>query len=222
MMTSFPFKAVEKQKLGFLRVYLITDLKRIGKDRFLSAVEEALQGGVRALQIREKDLNPNDLLALALEVKPLVQRYHAKLFINDRADIAVMAGADGVHLTETSIQAREVKNSFPDLIVGVSTHSIEGARRAETQGADFITFSPIYETPSKANYGPPQGLDLLRQVTQAVHLPVLALGGITPHRVPECLEQGAFGVAVISGIWDSTHIKQQSSEYTKNFGGNTL
>ena len=221
-MTSFPFKAVEKQKLGFLRVYLITDLKRIGKDRFLSAVEEALQGGVRALQIREKDLNPNDLLALAREVKPLVQRYHAKLFINDRADIAVMAGADGVHLTETSIQAREVKNSFPDLIVGVSTHSIEGARRAETQGADFITFSPIYETPSKANYGPPQGLDLLRQATQAVRLPVLALGGITLHRVPECLEQGAFGVAVISGIWDSTHIKQQSSEYTQNFGGNTL
>ncbi len=222
MMTSSPFKAVEKQKLGFLRVYLITDLKRIGKNRFLSAVEEALQGGVRALQIREKDLNPNDLLALALEVKPLVQRYHAKLFINDRADIAVMAGADGVHLTETSIQAREVKNSFPDLIVGVSTHSIEGARRAETQGADFITFSPIYETPSKANYGPPQGLDLLRQATQAVRLPVLALGGITLHRVPECLEQGAFGVAVISGIWDSTHIKQQSSEYTQNFGGNTL
>ena len=222
MMTSFPFKAVEKQKLGFLRVYLITDLKRIGKDRFLSAVEEALQGGVRALQIREKDLNPNDLLALALEVKPLVQRYHAKLFINDRADIAVMAGADGVHLTETSIQASDVKNSFPDLIVGVSTHSIEGARLADTQGADFITFSPIYATPSKANYGPPQGLDLLRQVTQAVHLPVLALGGITPHRVPECLEHGAFGVAVNSGIWDSTHIKQQSSEYTQNFGGNTL
>ena len=222
MMTSVPFKPVEKQELDFLQVYLITDLKRIGKDRFLSAVEEALQGGVRALQIREKDLNPNDLLALALEVKPLVQRYHAKLFINDRADIAVMAGADGVHLTETSIQAREVKNSFPDLIVGVSTHSIEGARRAETQGADFITFSPIYETPSKANYGPPQGLDLLRQATQTVRLPVLALGGITLHRVPECLEQGAFGVAVISGIWDSTHIKQQSSEYTQNFGGNTL
>ena len=222
MMTSVPFKPVEKQELDFLQVYLITDLKRIGKDRFLGAVEEALQGGVCALQIREKDLNPNDLLALALEIKPLIQHYHAKLFINDRADIAVMAGADGVHLTEPSIQASEVKNSFPDLIVGVSTHSIEGARLADTQGADFITFSPIYATPSKANYGPPQGLDLLRQVTQAVHLPVLALGGITPHRVPECLEHGAFGVAVISGIWDSTHIKQQSSEYTQNFGGNTL
>jgi thiamine-phosphate pyrophosphorylase len=127
-----------------------------------------------------------------------------------------------VHLTETSVEADEVKNNFPDLIVGVSTHSLEGACLAEKQEADFITFSPIYETPSKANYGPPQGLDLLQQVTQAVRLPVLALGGITLHRVPECLEQGAFGVAVISDIWDSTHIKQQSSEYTQNFGGNSL
>ncbi len=220
MMTSAPFRALEKQNLDFLRVYLISDRKRT--DRFLSAVEEALQGGVSALQIREKDLNPKDLLALALEVKALTQRYNAKLFINDRADIAVMARADGVHLTETSVQTRQVKNSFPDLIVGVSTHSIEGARLAETQGADFITFSPIYATPSKADYGAPQGLDLLREVSQAVRLPVLALGGITPQRVAECREHGAFGVAMISGIWDAAHIKQQSSEYTQNFGGNTL
>ena len=220
MMTSTPFKTT--QDLDFLQVYLITDFMRIGKSRFLNALEEAFQGGVRSLQLREKRLNSNDLLTLALEVKPLVQRYNAKLFINDRADIAVMAGADGVHLTETSVQVSEIKNNFPDLIIGVSTHSMEGARLAESQGADFITFSPIYETPSKASYGPPQGLDPLRQVSQAVRLPVLALGGITLHRVPECLEQGAFGVAVISDIWDSTDIKQHSSEYMQNFGGNSL
>jgi len=219
-MISTPFKTV--QSLDFLQVYLITDLMRIGQSRFFGAVEEALQGGVRALQLREKNLSPKELLALALEVKPLVTRYNAKLFINDRADIAVMAGADGVHLTEASVEADEVKNNFPDLIVGVSTHSLDGARIAETQEADFITFSPIYETPSKSGYGEPQGLDSLRQVTQAVRLPVLALGGITLHRVPECLEQGAFGVAVISDIWDSKHIKQHSSEYTQNFGGNSI
>ena len=226
MMTSVPSKptktTVEKSGLNFLRLYLITDLKRIGKDRFLSAVEEALQGGVRALQIREKDLSAKDLLALVKTVKPLTQHYNAKLFINDRADIAVMAEADGVHLTESSVQASEIKNKFPGLIVGVSTHSLEGALLAQAQGADYITFSPIYATPSKASYGPPQGLDMLRQVTEAVRLPVLALGGITLHRVSECLEQGAFGVALISDIWDSTHIKQQSSEYTQNFGGNTI
>jgi thiamine-phosphate pyrophosphorylase len=218
MITSISFKA----ELDVLQVYLITDFMRIGKSRFLGALEESLQGGVRSLQLREKSLPPKDLLALALEIKPLMQRYDAKLFINDRTDIAVMAGADGVHLTEASVKAREVKNNFPNLIIGVSTHSLEGSLLAEIHGADFITFSPIYETPSKTSYGPPQGLDLLREVTQAVNLPVLALGGINLHRVPECLKYGAFGVAVISDIWDSTDIKQYSSEYTQNFGGNSL
>ncbi len=225
-MSSAPFKSAErtvkKLSLNFLRVYLISDFQRVGKDRFLGKLEEALEGGIRSLQIREKDLRSKDLLLLAQEVRPLVHRYNAKLFINDRADIAVMAGADGVHLTEASVQASEVKNKFPDLVVGVSTHSIEGARLAEKQGADYITFSPIYKTPSKASFGPPQGLDPLKQACQAVSLPVLALGGITLHCVAECLEQGAFGVAVISDVWDSTRIKQQSFEYTQNFGGNTI
>ena len=206
--------------LDFLRVYLITDYMRVGKSRFLGALEEALQSGVRAIQLREKNMHPKDLLALALEVNSMTQRYNAKLLVNDRADIAIMAGADGVHLTEASVKVSDVKNKFPNLIVGVSTHSIEGARLADRQGADFITFSPIYETPSKSNYGPPQGLAPLRQVTQSVHLPVLALGGITLNRVPECLEHGAFGVSVISDIWDSTDIKQHSYKYMLNFGDN--
>jgi len=206
--------------LDFLRVYLITDFMRVGKSRFLGALEEALQSGVRAIQLREKNMHPKDLLALALEVNSMTQRYNAKLLVNDRADIAIMAGADGVHLTEASVKVSDVKNKFPNLIVGVSTHSIEEARLADRQSADFITFSPIYETPSKSNYGPPQGLAPLRQVTQSVHLPVLALGGITLNRVPECLEHGAFGVAVISDIWDSTDIKQHSYKYMLNFGDN--
>ena len=206
--------------LDFLRVYLITDFMRVGKSRFLGALEEALQSGVRAIQLREKNMHPKDLLALALEVNSMTQRYNAKLLVNDRADIAIMAGADGVHLTEASVKVSDVKNKFPNLIVGVSTHSIEEARLADRQSADFITFSPIYETPSKSNYGPPQGLAPLRQVTQSVDLPVLALGGITLNRVPECLEHGAFGVAVISDIWDSTDIKQHSYKYMLNFGDN--
>jgi thiamine-phosphate pyrophosphorylase len=142
--------------------------------------------------------------------------------MNSRADIAKIIDADGVHLTENSAHANEIKSTFPDLIVGVSTHSLEAAQIAEAQGADYITFSPIYATPSKANYGPPQGLGLLRQVSQEVNLPVLALGGITLHRVSECLEQGAFGVALISDIWNSSHIKEHSFKYTQKFGGNTL
>ena len=211
------------QDLNELRLYLITDRSLFnGEKKFLDAVEAALIGGVKTIQLREKDLSDYQLVELGKKLRFLTSNYGTRLFINSRPDIAEQIGANGVHLTETSVHANEVKKNFPDLIVGVSTHSLEGAHLAETQGADYITFSPIYETPSKANYGPPQGLDLLQQVTQAVRLPVLALGGITLHRVPECLEQGAFGVAVISDIWDSTHIKQQSSEYTQNFGGNSL
>ncbi|MBT6296306.1 MAG: thiamine phosphate synthase [Nitrospina sp.] len=209
--------------LNWLRLYLITNRSLFESDNnFLEASEAALMGGVRALQLREKNLTDCELIELGNQLRILTSNYNAKLIMNSRADIAKIIDADGVHLTENSAHANEIKSTFPDLIVGVSTHSLEAAQIAEAQGADYITFSPIYATPSKANYGPPQGLSLLRQVSQEVNLPVLALGGITLHRVSECLEQGAFGVALISDIWNSSHIKEHSLKYTQKFGGNTL
>jgi thiamine-phosphate pyrophosphorylase len=216
-------KTQTPKDLHDLRLFLITD-RLLFKDQkyFLTAVESALMGGVKALQLREKDLPDSELIKLGIQLRKLTLSYRARLIINSRVDIAKKIGADGVHLTESSISINDIKTSFPSLILGVSTHSIEGAHHAQTQGADYITFSPIYDTPSKASYGPPQGLDSLLQITQAVSLPVLALGGITLDRVPECLEQGAFGVALISDIWDSSNIKQHSFEYMQNFGGNIL
>ncbi|MBT7271493.1 MAG: thiamine phosphate synthase [Nitrospina sp.] len=209
--------------LNWLRLYLITNRSLFENDNnFLEASEAALMGGVRALQLREKNLTDCELIELGNQLRILTSNYNAKLIMNSRADIAKIIDADGVHLTENSAHANEIKSTFPDLIVGVSTHSLEAAQIAKAQGADYITFSPIYATPSKANYGPPQGLGLLRQVSQEVNLPVLALGGITLHRVSECLEQGAFGVALISDIWNSSHIKEHSFKYTQKFGGNTL
>ena len=207
--------------LDFLRVYLISDFSHHQATRVTEQVEKALQGGVRALQLREKHLSSKELLAQALEIKPIVKKYDAKLFINDRADIAEIAGADGVHLTETSVPAAEIKDKFRNLMVGVSTQEKEGALLAEAEGADFITFSPIFETPSKTHFGPPQGPQRLGEIVKSVHLPVLALGGVKLNRVPEVLEQGAHGVAVISGIWDSQDIKQQAFEYMHHFGGVT-
>ena len=214
-------KTSEHNDLDFLHVYLISDFSRHQTTRVTEQVEKALQGGVRTLQLREKLLGPKELLAQALEIKPIIKKYDAKLFINDRADIAKIAGADGVHLTETSVSAGEIKDNFRNLMVGVSTHTKEGALLAEAEGADFITFSPIYETPSKIHFGPPQGAQRLGEIVKSVHLPVLALGGIKLNRVPEVLEQGAHGVAVISGIWDSQDIKQQAFEYMHHFGGVT-
>jgi len=219
----YPYKMTTLKGLNWLRLYLITNRSLFENDNnFLEASEAALMGGVRALQLREKNLTDCELIELGNQLRILTSNYNAKLIMNSRADIAKIIDADGVHLTENSAHANEIKSTFPDLIVGVSTHSLEAAQIAEAQGADYITFSPIYATPSKANYGPPQGLGLLRQVSQEVNLPVLALGGITLHRVSECLEQGAFGVALISDIWNSSHIKEHSFKYTQKFGGNTL
>ena len=220
---NYPYKMTTLKGLNWLRLYLITNRSLFENDNnFLEASEAALMGGVRALQLREKNLTDCELIELGNQLRILTSNYNAKLIMNSRADIAKIIDADGVHLTENSAHANEIKSTFPDLIVGVSTHSLEAAHIAEAQGADYLTFSPIYATPSKANYGPPQGLGLLRQVSQEINLPVLALGGITLHRVSECLEQGAFGVALISDIWNSSHIKEHSFKYTQKFGGNTL
>jgi thiamine-phosphate pyrophosphorylase len=220
---NYTYKMTTPKDLNWLRLYLITNRSLFESDNnFLEASEAALMGGVRALQLREKNLTDCELIELGSQLRILTSNYNARLIINSRADIAKKIDADGVHLTESCAHANEIKSAFPGLIVGVSTHSLEGAHIAEAQGADYITFSPIYETPSKENYGPPQGLGLLRQVSQKVNLPVLALGGITLHRVSECLDQGAFGVALISDIWNSSHIKEHSFKYTQKFGGNTL
>jgi len=208
--------------LAALRIYLITDRSLFPTGGFLPAVEAALAGGVRALQLREKDLSPSALLALAREVASLTRKYGARLFINGRADVARIAGADGVHLPVTGLPAAAVKEYFPGLLAGVSTHSLDEARAAETAGADFITFGPVFDTPSKRQSGPPQGLGRLREVTRAVRIPVLALGGVDEQRTPSVLEAGAFGIGLISGIWKQPDIHQTVSEMILNFGGKSL
>ncbi len=158
---------------------------------------------MRAIQLREKNLSENELRSLAKDVLKLTQKYSALLIINHRAELAHAIGADGVHLTESSPAVRKIRKQFPDLLIGKSTHSLQGAMRAQHQGADFVTFSPVYDTPSKQQYGPPQGLEKLKHVCAGLDIPVLALGGIDLSRITSVREQGAFGVALIRGIWNS-------------------
>lgn len=202
-----------------LRVCPITDRRRVPPERWLRAIEAALEGGIRDLQLREKDLPASEQSALARELRRLTRRYGARLIVNDRLDIALLAGADGVHLPEQGLPAAEVKARFPDLWVGVSTHSLEGAQKAQQAGADYITFSPVFDTPSKRAYGPPQGLDKLAEVTRALSVPVIALGGITLENLPEVLRCGVHGVALIRGLWDSPNIKETASRYMQAFQG---
>lgn len=202
-----------------LQVYLITDCQQFPPNRQLEVVEAALQGGIRDLQLREKQLPLADLFSLAMVLRQLTEKYGARLYINGRLDIALMVDADGVHLPEDGLPPNEVKARYPHLLVGVSTHSLASARQAEKDGADFVTFSPIFETPSKQEYGPPQGLNNLREVCEAVNIPVLALGGINLERIQTVQEHGAHGVALIRGIWNSSNIEQTSFKYIEALKG---
>jgi thiamine-phosphate pyrophosphorylase len=207
--------------LDALRLVLITDRTLLPEDQFLAGIEAALKGGVRAIQLREKSLSENELRSLAKDVLKLTQKYSALLIINHRAELAHAIGADGVHLTESSPAVRKIRKQFPDLLIGKSTHSLQGAMRAQHQGADFVTFSPVYDTPSKQQYGPPQGLEKLKHVCAGLDIPVLALGGIDLSRITSVREQGAFGVALIRGIWNSPDIEHESLKYINALTGET-
>jgi thiamine-phosphate pyrophosphorylase len=199
-------------QLGF-SLYLITDRAAAPRPP-ADVVEECLAAGLRAVQLREKDLETRDLLALADTLREATQRHGARLIVNDRADVALAAGADGVQRTHASLPVSALRGIAPaGFLVGASVHSEAEARDAAGQGADFIVFGPVYDTASKRRYGPPQGLAALEAVTRAVDRPVLAVGGLTPERVPEVLAAGAAGVAVIGAIYAAA----RPAEATKAF-----
>ncbi|MFZ5863546.1 MAG: thiamine phosphate synthase [Nitrospirota bacterium] len=185
-------------------IYLITDRRQVGDRGLVPTIESALRGGVRAVQLREKDLPVRGLLALARELRELTERAGAHLLINGRIDVMSAVGADGVHLRADSLPtaaARRVIGSGK--LLGVSSHSMDEAVRAEEEGADFVTFGPVYETPSKAGYGPPVGPEALRAVCRRLRIPVYALGGVSRARIGEVFAAGASGAAMISQIMSS-------------------
>jgi thiamine-phosphate pyrophosphorylase len=179
-------------------------------------VEDALRGGVRAVQLREKDLPVRELLDMAYRMREITSRYDAKLFINDRVDIAMCVEAEGVHLGRSGIPVHAVRKIVSDkMLIGASTHSEEEALSAEKEGADFITFGPVYHTPSKQTYGEPVGAESLRNVSGKTSVPVFGIGGIKTERIREVMHSGAHGVALISGILGEADIKGAAERYLR-------
>jgi thiamine-phosphate pyrophosphorylase len=163
------------------------------------ALAAALSAGVGALQLREKNLDGGPLLERAVALGELARERRVQLLINDRADVARAAGAGGVHLPEAGLPVEDARALVgPGALIGCSLHGVDGIARAH--GADFVVFGPVFDTPSKRQYGPPQGLARLEEVCAACALPVFAVGGIDADRVADVVACGAAGVAVIGHV----------------------
>lgn len=182
-------------------LYLITDRRGCAGRDLLAVVEESLKGGVKAVQLREKELSSRELYELSSKMRKLTVRYGAGLFINDRVDVALAVNADGVHLGNHSIPINTARKLVGEnMRIGVSCHSRESAIAAQDLGADFITYGPVFFTPSKAAYGPPVGVAGLVEATSLLHIPVFAIGGINSRNTRQVLEAGAHGIALISAL----------------------
>ena len=188
------------------RLYLITD-RNLAAGGLNDTIEKALAAACQvesaavAVQIREKDLPGAELFQLAETLKKIADKYSAPVLINDRIDIALAADLDGVHLPGGSFSVSEARKLLGrEKLIGVSNHSAADVHRASSEGADFVVFGPVYEPISKKGYGPPAGVDRLKEAVAAADIPVYAIGGITPERAAELRDSGAAGVAVIGAV----------------------
>jgi thiamine-phosphate diphosphorylase len=188
--------------------------------RILKLTESAVDAQIDLVQIREKRLTTRVLFALASRAAKITHGTSTQLLINDRADVASAAGADGVHLTTHSVPVDGVRSAFGrDLVIGVSTHSIDEAVDASKGGADFIVFGPVFDTVSKRSYGEPLGIDALAKIVSTLPtFPVIALGGIDRDRVGQCARVGAAGVAAIRMFDDPARLTDIAKEVRSQFG----
>jgi thiamine-phosphate pyrophosphorylase len=195
------------------RLYLLTDRRQTHQRPLASALSQALEAGVRMVQIREKDLDTPELIDLAQQLIPVIKQHHGKVLLNDRVDLALALNADGVHLRSDSLPLPLTRRLLGnEKLIGISTHSVEEVQYAENEGADFVVLGPIFETPSKRIYGHPLGFHTLETACRVSHLPIFAIGGITAKHVHPVISSGAYGIAVISSILQAPCIQDSTRE----------
>lgn len=183
------------------RLYVVTDRQQTAGRPLEEVVAAAARGGAGMVQLREKDLTARELYDLGGRLQSLLRPHGIPLLINDRLDVAQVLDAAGVHLAGHSLSPAHARRVLgPDKLLGVSTHSLDDAQQAMRAGVDFIVFGPVFDTPSKRQYGAPQGLQRLNEIVAHVTCPVIAIGGIDTDNVIQVLQTGAHGVAMIRAV----------------------
>jgi len=190
-----------------LDLYVITD-ENVGLGRtHAEIVERAIAGGADVIQLRDKSSSSSELIRIGRIIRGITIRSSALFIVNDRLDVALICGADGVHLGQGDMRtdvARQI--APPGFIIGVSVSNVDEACQAEREGADYVALSPTFSTGSKPDAGPGHGLGILRKIRQNVSVPIIAIGGIDRHNAGEVIAAGADGIAVISAVVGATDI----------------
>lgn len=200
------------------RLYVITDpaSAQSGAGDVISAVKKSSQAGARFFQFRDKQADLPELLSTAQALTRALKQTNSILLVNNHVDLALTLNCHGVHRPGHGPAIPKLRQKLGNTaIIGVSTHSLTEALQAEQAGANFVTISPIFTTPSKPGYGPILGLDSLHQVASALKIPVYALGGISPDNTLDCLKAGAHGVAVMGGIMAAADPAQATRKYLR-------
>ena len=201
-----------KLTADMLRLYAVTDRRWLGTMTLAEAVEAAIRGGAGCIQLREKALDPADLLNEAKQILAVCRKYHVPLILNDDPEIALKCGADGVHVGQKDMNPRILRSMLgPEKIVGVSAATVAEAEQAVRDGADYLGSGAVFATGTKANTRPVDAA-LLRQICDAVPVPVVAIGGITAENAVQLKGTGIAGIAVVSAIFAQPDPEQAAAE----------
>lgn len=198
-----------KCKSDTMLLYAVTDRAWIGKQTLIEQVESALKGGVTCVQLREKELDEEEFLAEAMEIAPLCKQYGVPFFINDNVDIAIKCKADGIHVGQEDMIASKVRQKVgDDMMIGVSVHSVEEAIEAVKNGADCLGVGAMFSTSTKTDIDVlPK--EILRDICEAVDVPVVAIGGIGKGNLSQLAGTGVDGVALVSAIFAADDIESE-------------
>lgn len=203
---------LEKQ---MLQLYAVTDRGWVGKKTLYEQIEEALKGGVTIVQLREKNLDTAAFIEEAVKVKELCHRYNVPLIINDNVTVALKSGADGVHVGIEDTPVEEIRKAVPyGFIIGATAKTVEQARSAERQGADYLGVGAVFPSPTKKN-AIRITKEQLKEISSSAAIPTVAIGGITLDNVDELAGGGMDGIAVVSAIFAADDIKKAASELKK-------
>ena len=211
---------MDKAKLKqSLLLYAVTDRKSCEREKFLSDIEKALDGGVTMLQLREKHLSDDELLREAEEVLALCRKYGVPMIVNDRADIAVRIGADGVHVGADDMEVGEIRKKYgAEIIVGATAKTVEQAKKAEACGADYLGVGAVFPSPTKQN-AKRITIKEMRDITSSVNIPSVAIGGISAENINELSGDGMCGFAVVSAVFSAVDVTKAAEMLKKSAKG---